>query len=111
MAELFRLVKYYNLPRIYCLLMTFFFPSRSLNDAHFGRRYATEELMRSLFPNASELKLSLLYPVLKLAAVDRSQQASDVQNPAIDMPMLAKCGENETNKDYRVLICITSPQT
>ena len=38
------------------------------------RRYATEEFMRSLFPSASELKLSLLYPILKLAAVDRSNE-------------------------------------
>ena len=51
--------------------------------------------MRSLFPSASELKLSLLYPVLKLAAVDQSQQVSDGERWG-DF-----CGENHFEKGLK----------
>eukprot|EP00435_Cladocopium_sp_Y103_P075928 s119_g69.t1 len=43
------------------------------------RRYATEEFMRSMFPTAPELKLSLLYPVLKLVAMPRSHEVQNFQ--------------------------------
>ena len=50
-------------------------------DLHSMKRYATEELMMSMFPQLpkQQLQLSLLYPVLKLVASDRSKMVDDFE--------------------------------
>lgn len=49
------------------------------HECPLSRRYATEEFMRSMFPTAPELKLSLLYPVLKLVAMPRSHEVQNFE--------------------------------
>lgn len=50
-------------------------------DMHTMKRYATEELMQSLFPSLlpGQLNLALLYPILNLVAVDRSNEVRNFE--------------------------------
>ncbi len=50
-------------------------------DMHTMKRYATEELVQSLFPSLlpGQLNLALLYPILNLVAVDRSNEVRNFE--------------------------------